>query len=167
MSAPVEPDFTRQQVADICRKYGPSLQNLPNGVDGTILLWALSGNESSFGWNCTPRHEMAYDVGGRYASKDLLDKFGSAAACSYGPWQVMFVNAPPGYYPDWFKDLDNCAVAAVYYLNGMLKAQRPPTLGDIGDAYNSGTWRDAHRPEQYIQTLELNYKLAMPPAQEV
>ena len=77
-------NFTRQQIADACLAYGPQLTELPYGVDGAQLLWALSGNESSFGANCTPRYEPAYDVGGRYADADLLARFGRAAACSYG-----------------------------------------------------------------------------------
>ena len=65
-------NFTPKQVADQCRISGPDLAGLPRGVDGAQLLWAMAGNESSFGVNCTPRHEPAFDVG---VEKDLSDYF--------------------------------------------------------------------------------------------
>ena len=112
-------NFTQQEIAAQCRISGPQLIGLPAGIDGAQLLWAISGNESSFGANCTPRHEPAYDVGGRYGSNavmvPLLTEWGSAAACSYGPLQLMFCNAPAGATPSDFDDLPTAFKYSVAY----------------------------------------------------
>lgn len=156
-------NFTRLQIADACRAYGPQLTELPYGVDGVQLLWALSGNESSFGANCTPRYEPAYDVGGRYADADLLARFGRAAACSYGTWQIMFVNCPPNYVPSDMNDLDKAAVATVLFLNRQLNRFRPSTLRSIGAIWNGGNPGALQRPEVqvYADRLERNYAVPL------
>ena len=77
-------NFDKEEIVAACREYGPQIVGLPVGIDGAQLLWAMSGNESSFGANCAPRHEPAFDVDGVYGSgpvmTPLLAKFGSAAA---------------------------------------------------------------------------------------
>lgn len=156
-------NFTRLQIADACRAYGPQLTELPYGVDGAQLLWALAGNESSFGANCAPRHEPAYDVGGRYADADLLARFGRAAACSYGPWQIMFANCPSHYIPEDMNDLDKAAVATVLFLNRQLNRFRPSTLRSIGAIWNGGNPGALKRPEVqvYADRLERNYAVPL------
>ena len=157
-------NFTRLQIADACRAYGPQLTELPYGVDGVQLLWALSGNESSFGANCTPRYEPAYDVGGRYADADLLARFGRAAACSYGTWQIMFVNCPPNYVPSDMNDLDKAAVATILFLNRQLNRFRPSTLELIGAIWNGGNplALSSFRVQHYADELVRNYAVPMP-----
>ena len=135
-------NFTRQQVAAICAQYGSQVGPLPPGVDGAQLLWALSGVESSFGADCQPRHEPAFDVGGMYATHypmpGLLRCWGSAAACSYGPWQLMLCNAPSSCPPSGFDVLDTAAFATVGFLNSKLRQWKPQTLAQIGDCWNAG-----------------------------
>ena len=169
-------NFTKQQIADACRQYGPLLANLPPGIDGTQLLWAISGNESSFGANCTPRHEPAYDVGGVYGNrpviKPLLAKWGSAAACSYGPWQIMFCNAASGRDPEDFDDLRICAQDTVAYLNRLLYRWKPGYLAQIGECWNEGHEEgdpqgmpvESSSPavEAYVKELAANYTVPMP-----
>lgn len=138
-------NFTRSQVAAMCRKYGPQVGPLPLGVDGTQLLWALAGVESSFGANCTPRHEAAFDVGGRYGSHapmpDLIARYGSpAAASSYGPLQLMLCNAS-GLSPVGFDDIDQAFHASVSYLNNRLRHWNPSDLDEIGECWNAGSIR--------------------------
>jgi hypothetical protein len=41
--------------------------------------------------------------------KPALAKYGKAAACSYGPWQQLFCNAPDGFTPESLNDLYDCA----------------------------------------------------------
>jgi len=135
-------NFTKVQVAGACREHGPEVGPLPDGVDGTQLLWAMSGVESSFGADCNPRHEPAFDVGGIYGSHapmpDLLKFYGSpAAACSYGPWQIMLANAP-GCAPDDFDDIDHAASATVSFLNQQLRRFSPQSLEEIGEVWNAG-----------------------------
>lgn len=142
---PVEPVMyfpcTREEVAAQCRKFGAEVQPLPQGIAGYQLLWALSGVESSFGSNVKPRHEPAYDVGGEYAGNapcpELLAKYGRAAACSYGPWQVLLVNAPD-FTPAELAEPGNAAQASVTYLNSLLRRFKPQTLAEIGSCWNAG-----------------------------
>jgi hypothetical protein len=159
--------FTRAAVAEVCRQLGPTLKNLPPGVNGATLLWAITGNESSFGANCTPKHEPAYDVGGRYASSPyqapLLVKFGSAAACSYGPMQVMLCNAPPGSAPDDFDDLTTAIAHAVYALQKQLDHFLPMRIAEIGYCWNGGHLLNPNTDAKaYGARLALRYLIPMP-----
>lgn len=163
-------NFTRQQIADACRRHAASLDpEYLADYDPAQLLWAICGNESSFGANCTPRHEPAYDVGGRYAKAPaqaaLLEKFGPHGACSYGPMQVMLVNAPAGYSPADFDDLDKSIAAGAYALGRLLERNRPTTMAQIGACYNGGhvpkgIWAQDLR--DYAQELLQNYAVEMP-----
>ena len=161
-------NFTPKQVADQCRISGPDLAGLPRGVDGAQLLWAMAGNESSFGVNCTPRHEPAFDVGGVYGSSpamvSLLAKFGTAAACSYGPLQMMFCNAAPGTKPSDFDDIQTAFRLSVDFLNRQLKHWRPSSLEDIGEMWNAG--RPLINPSPgvraYTRRLAENYAKPLP-----
>lgn len=158
--------FTKAQIAAVCTQYGPTVAQLPDGVDGTQLLWAMSGNESSFGANITPRHEPAFDVGGVYGSSaqmiPLLAQYGSAAACSYGPWQIMFANVPDA-TPESFDDLDFCAIASVAFLNKQLARFKPQTLGDIGSIWNAGHIQKPYsaQVQVYVDRLTENYAVPL------
>lgn len=167
--------FTRDQVAKQCRKYGPLLEPLPPGIDGAQLLWALSGCESTFGENVTPRHESAYDYGGEYANKepmsDLLELYGSGAAYSHGPWQILFVNAHDNFTPDDLNDIDNAAWASATFLNSLLRRFHPQTLEEIASCWNAGhIQRDPHTQRmvlsspvaRYAEDLKNFYAVPMP-----
>ena len=137
--------YSRAEIARACRAWGPML-SVPAGVDGVTLLWALAGCESSFGADCTPRHEPAYDVGGPYAENveqaTLLELYGSAAACSYGPWQILLVNVRPQASPADMARLGRCALATVSFLNReILAREQARTVEEIAEAYNSGKWK--------------------------
>lgn len=162
--------FTRQQVADACRKLAPTLDSslVPSAYRPEVLLWAICGNESSFGMNCTPRHEPAYDVGGTYAGNSqqavLLEKFGSAGACSYGPMQVMLVNCPESFTPDSFGDVEAGIAAGVYALGNLLRRNKPQSLSQIGSCYNAGHIQSPQSSavQAYAQRLIRNYGVVMP-----
>ena len=169
-------DFTKEQIAAQCRISGPQLVGLPAGIDGAQLLWAMSGNESSFGANCTPRHEPAYDLGGRYGSNwvmaPLLAKWGRAAACSYGPLQLMFCNAPVGATPSDFDDIVKAFAYSTAYLNHLLNHWKPGYLAQIGECWNEGHDEGSPQGEPvtssspqvtaYVQRLTANYQVPMP-----
>jgi hypothetical protein len=137
--------FAREDVAAQCRRWGGSLW-LPPEIDGVKLLWALAGNESSFGANAAPRHEPAYDVGGKFAKvpaqAKLLELYGSAGACSYGPWQEMLVNCVAGTKPDDMAQLGRCGLETTAFINRrILKGEHATTIAEIAEAYNSGKWQ--------------------------
>lgn len=139
-------NVTRTQLIAACQRYGP-LVRVPAGIDGTRLLWGLSGNESSFGQNCAPRHEPGYCPisNGRYAAMmtSLTNQWGCLAHMSFGCWQVMLVNCM-GFSPlELLHDLDAQAEACVGFLNRRIfDEQHAATLAEIGDAYNHGNCRD-------------------------
>ncbi len=163
-------NYLKPQIAKACLQYGPILDfHLTGTNDGTgkaivgsQLLFAISGVESSFGMNCHPRLEPAYCYSGRYASKhpmpDLLSEFGSDAARSYGPWQVLLANAY-GYKPtELSMNLEKAAIATIGFIRRRcIEGQKCKTLRDFSDAYNSGNPRDAHIPEKYIAEVAHNY----------
>ena len=138
--------FSREELAQACIKWGRLLA-MPAGIDGAKLLWALSGNESSFGENCKPRHEPYYHAlaeSGKNAQLNELTKlFACDAHSSFGPWQILLVNCAKGTRPEDFINLDRCAVQTVNFINRrILLAEKAQTVAEIADAYNSGDWRD-------------------------
>lgn len=153
-------------IAEMCRKFGPVLKLEGTGIDGARLLYALSGNESSFGTNCRPRFEPAYFTG-RYAKnatmQELIGLYGEDAAKSYGPWQILPINAI-GFSPkELATDLEKACTATVGFLNRyVFHAQKAVTLEEIADTYNSGNWKDANVPARYIADLVRNYGHGIP-----
>lgn len=161
--------FTQSQVAAACIEFGPQVDPLPPSVDGVKLLWALSGNESSFGLNVTPRHEPAFDVGGPYANSGnmpaLLEEYGHAAACSYGPWQVLLTNAAT-FAPSDFDDISTACQASVSFLNSLLRRFKPSSLVQIGQCWNAGhtLTNPGFAVVAYTDELQKNYQIPMPEA---
>ena len=158
--------YTKAEISQACKKFGPQVCPLPSSYDGAQLLWAISGNESSFGANVTPRHEPAFDMGGLYdrgEQHELLEQFGSSAACSYGPWQILFANCPQGSTPDSLADLDTAAQATVGFLNSQLRRFSPKSLVDIACVWNHGSPMSILTPgvQSYANELIHNYVVPM------
>lgn len=139
---------------------GSRLVDWPDGVNGFAVLWAIGGVESSFGSNAVPKHENAYDWGGRYASGDLLRKHGSLAACSLGPWQVMYPNvhlitngevAPLHMY-----EPATALIATTMWMQRVIN-NGANTIEKIADAWNSGSHRDGFVPHDYIRKVKAIY----------
>ena len=175
-----KPEFTKSEVARVCLLYGALLDVVGCAdtagapLDGAQLLWALAGCESRFGANCTPRHEPGYcdKTNGFYWRRAKLDtlksgqkhrlillteQFECDAHKSYGPWQIMHVNAF-AWKPEEFRSVETCALATVAFLNKeILQKQRARTLEQIADAYNSGNFRDDNKPVDYIVKLKQYY----------
>jgi hypothetical protein len=165
-------NYTKPEIAAACLRWGPILDQHLDGTDdgngqvisGAQLLFALAGRESSFGKNCKPRHEPAYDWGGKYAREpfqnDLLVLYDSEAAKSYGPWQIMLCNAV-GWKPrELAEDLEHAAVATIGFIRRqVLGAQKARTLEQIADTYNSGNYRDRVTPDvaAYIAAVKNFY----------
>lgn len=145
--------FAQSSIAKACHVWGEGL-TLPKGIDGAKLLWAISGCESTFGYDCKPRHEAGYCSGGTYgADPDVLAltaKLGHLAHCSVGPWQLMLANWV-GITDTTAFDLDTCASQTVRFINRrILGQQHAMTLSEIFDSYNSGNFRDKNVPVAYM-----------------
>jgi hypothetical protein len=122
-------------------------------ADGKALLGALAENESAFDRGDAPRFEPSYYYGSRKyeQSKELRDAIarqGALAACSWGPFQIMAMNALRLGYPLeeplyglWHVDVSLPYV--VKLVQEILTKQKPPSPDDFADAYNSGNWRDS------------------------
>lgn len=152
-------------LTEACGRAGKALA-LP-GVIGRVLLEAIAEVESSYGANAVPKYEPAYDRGGRYFSPTLAKGWGAWAACSYGPFQVMFpVFLEMGLHvtPITASDPDFGAEAAARLINRRFASQVPAdasaekTVKIIGDAYNSGTSRDKNVPVSYCDKLWAAYQ---------
>lgn len=135
-------NFAKADVLAACDTYGRLLDVDPT-LDGRGVMAAIASNESSLGANCGPRHEPAYDRGGSLAGGKaqmlLLAKFGSAAACSYGPWQMMFDNFSVEDPAVLQTDLDVCAREFVSFFNRyVIQTRHAVSLADIGETWNLG-----------------------------
>jgi len=157
--------FLTADVLAACTQYGPQL-HVPAPLDGVMTMRAIASNESSIGANCGPRHEPAYDVGGTYGNgpimKPLLAAYGSAAASSYGPWQMMFCNYSGAYSPaELLTDLQANAVEFVRFFNNTV-ARRVTSLSDIGQVWNSGHVSANPSPgvATYVSRLQAAYDVA-------
>ena len=162
----------RAEFNRLCLKYGPQLNlegctigllpsvvksGSPAGtavvadgvIDGVRLLVAMGGRESNFGANLRPRHETAYDINGRFwRDSSLLQKYiaehGWDGACSYGPLQIMAVNAKDCTPEQLAADADLAMQAAVEFLNRyVLGHWHARTLEAICRTYNGGNPRAA------------------------
>lgn len=136
--------FSRSDVADACQRWGGMLW-LPPTLEGPKLLWALAGCESSFGANCTPRHEPYYHQLAVEGKNDqvvrLTALFGCDAHSSFGPWQELLVNCSPPMKPEDFANISRCAMEVVTFINRrILSGEKATTLEQIAEAYNSGKW---------------------------
>jgi hypothetical protein len=135
----------------------------PDGLhlDGARLLLAMAGRESSFGANLKPRHEPAYDFGGHYAKNPEviagLGKYGSAFACSYGPLQVLAVNAI-GFSPgELGAKPETAMLAAVGFLNRYAIGHwECRTLKAICETWNGGH-PDATTTPGYVDEVTKYY----------
>ena len=162
-------NFLPTDVAAACVSLGPTVGPLPPSIDGGTLLWALAGNESSHGVNCGPRHEPAFDVGGTFYADSpeqqaLIAKFPYQAACSFGPLQIMFCNAPEGATPADFDDLTTAMQYSVAFLNKQLARWKPLTLTTLGQIWNSGEPRRTPSPGvvAYCNALTKGYMGGLP-----
>lgn len=161
--------FPRSAVVAACQQYGPQLKVDPS-LNGSYVMQAIASNESSIGANCGPRHEPAYDQGGSiYRSnaqqRQLVADFGAAAASSYGPWQMMFINFDRSVTPPdlLLVNLGLCAENFVRFFNSyVIGLRKAVTIRDIGEVWNEGHETPTPPPcvEAYVEHLQLAYSAA-------
>lgn len=154
----------QDDLRSVIRQEAPRLHT-PDGMDSAQLLAALADVESTFGLNAVPNHEPAYDEGGRYFAsaqhvRDLHKAWGAWAACSYGPWQILFVLAWEMGFRGTPGDLWTAAGSVEWViraLNARALDKGAATVADVGDAWNSGTHRDANRVPDYRRKIAAAY----------
>lgn len=159
--------WPRDQVLGVCKQYAPLLPPI-DGLDPARVLAALAMNESTVGLNCGPRYEPSWDTNGTYGKNpqqasnlaeygSVLDEDGvwrKAAACSYGPWQVMFYNVP-GYTPaELNSDLPLVSRASIGYLGRQIQRWKLTTLQEIGEMWN---WGHPEEPFEVVPEEVQNY----------
>jgi hypothetical protein len=151
--------IARTSLAALCEKYGHQLGPLPDGIDGAQLLWAIAGNESSFGENSNPRHEQSYCYGGSHFDPNLTKTWGCLAHMSYGPFQIMYANALNQTPLNLLTSSDLCAlVTSVFIKNYVMLGKKPKNLAEIGEVYNSGKIRP---DPDYVEKLTKNYAISV------
>jgi hypothetical protein len=174
----------RTTVGALARHYGPFIQGLPAELNGPMLLWAIAGNESSFGDRTNARHEIEYcpqkhmhgpDHAGQYVERigrhslssprqiELYHDFGCTGCCSFTPWQIMAVNAL-GFTPiELLEDLDKGAEAVVSFLNRILASQHH--FDGIGLSgwleVIARLWNGPAVTVQYMDDLKKHYTVPM------
>lgn len=134
----------RGEIISLIKQYAPSLA-IPFGEDAKSFLYALCGVESSFGENSVLRYEYAYGPGGIYysRSKELkfqYSKYGALASCSYGPWQILFINTLQLGYQGHPLSLWDGAISlpfVIKYLN-QAKGNGANSIELLAASYNGG-----------------------------
>lgn len=140
---------------------------IPSGENPWAFLWALCGNESTFGSENVARNEPSYSPGGIYFQKSkhlqtLYKKYGAPACCSYGPWQMLYITAEEMGYDRHPSCLWSAFISlpwVVEYLNRM-KAQGANTIELLAASYNGGPGaikRQNENVQKYVAKLKMNY----------
>jgi hypothetical protein len=147
--------------------------NIAPGISRNALLCAICDNESSFGADCNPHPEAAYMSGsirkylgidpsgrpGRWFNAAAWNAWGMHSAMSHGPTQIMgAVLWDLGYKGPPYRLAEDLSMAihwTVVYIN--TRGAGAQTVEQVGDAYNSGSYRDKFQPTAYMNALRENY----------
>lgn len=87
-------------------------------------------------------------------------RWGPWSSASYGPWQILYHTAADLGYTDHPCDLLHASESWVCALLRRIARQGARTLAEIGDAWNSGNFRDQNVPTEYIARLTRAYEEA-------
>ena len=93
-------------------------------------------------------------------------QYGHLAHCSFGPWQLLYVNDRARMNPELYGELDFAALRTITFFNEeIFGRQGAKTIVQAADAWNSGNFRDQIIPADYIAAVLHNYyNVPMPPA---
>ncbi len=170
------PTAYQRPVLQACYREGGQILGLVDdagrAVDGVRLLWAIAGIESDYGRLADyARHEPAYMPGGRYyqqafAQRQAWARWGVLAACSFGPFQIMHATARELGFdgsPALLMEPQTCAEwARRLIVRRFIESHGATTLRHVLDSYNSGTYRDANVPADYIRKGLAAYAAELP-----
>lgn len=134
----------------------------PDGLplDALQLLVALGGRESRFGQSLKPRHDPAWDFGGKVwkASLELqafIAQNGPAGACRYGPLGVMAFHAQGYAVAEMAGDPEAALGGAIVHFNRYVMGQcRCQSLLQICRTWNGGSPSAAMVPGYYEEVLQ-------------
>jgi hypothetical protein len=159
--------FPQTEVLALCVEYGPELKLDPSQpqLKGKYVMAAVAANESSLGADCLSAPQPAWNVGGEYSGvaeqAALLSKYGSLAACSFTPWQLMLYNCL-GYSPTQLNsDAGLGAQCWVSFFNNYIIRKGAITLQQIGQVQNGGHVFGEDVPvqvQEYTERLAKNYQ---------
>lgn len=138
---------------------------LPDDIDPFKLLWAICGEESSFGQNVKKRYEPIYGPGGKYYNQSLRIQqdyklYGKDACSSWGPWQIMYPTARElGFKksPYELHGMEESIPYVIKYINKRAIERGAKTVTEIADAYNTGTHRDNIHNYKYEREVKAIY----------
>ena len=158
--------------------HAPGLK-CPATINPRAILAAITYSETSWGRRYKAAlFEPAYYRGGKFYRdhvKGLVAEYESLAACSWGPWQILFVAArETGFNGDpWdLVDPGTSAAAVVTLLNRRCfntwaTAPTPELVApastpeQVFDMWNSGSWRDRFVPGDYVKAQMEGYAEAL------
>ena len=149
----------------LCRELGKDLKI--EGVDSRKLLRTIAHLESTSGTRCSPRHEPAYLPSGLYfqrsnALKIGYAEYGALVGCSWGPWQILWVNAFDLGYPFTRNpvDLQFAEVSGPYVVEYIKRCVQKgaTTLEKILFAYNGGLGALKKPNDQVLKYAERGIK---------
>ena len=159
-------------------RLAPTLDLGDDSIDNGRLLAAISIVESNGGRNRQPNFEPAFYVGGRYWNAHLAELVnqweqasdvkmrpwcGRAVACSWSPWQILYITAEELGFNGAPWELSHPATGLHYAIRLINKRIVPrlvhgdtmDTLAQIAGRYNAGSnWRMAKR---YVAKVTAHY----------
>lgn len=156
-------------IKELIKEHAPSITELPETLNAEAILWAIYHCEKYDTYNRDPRFEPAYAPDGFYFNNSIdirryWAKWGREAACSYSNFQIMFPTACElGYTgPPAALDFDRIALPFVCkYVQRRIINRGATTPEQVADAYNSGSYQDAVKPEKYMKKFRRYYDRAM------
>ena len=146
----------QEKLTETIKRNAPKLQGHLSFADAALLLGAIAEIETKYLELNVPKHEAAYDWHGKYFDFNLWQLHGSLAACSYGPWQIMFpVAVELGFncniQPYSLTEPVNSIHWVIEYIVRRALKKGADNIEKVFDAYNSGSCRDEIIPIHYIE----------------
>lgn len=152
-----------EEIKNLLRFYS---QKLPI-KESYAFLMGLCGCESSFGADDIPRYEPAYGPGGLYfqRSKDLqsvYSNWGALVSCSYGPLQILYINAKQLGYLGHPLDLSAGTISIPYGVQLLNQNYNSgaKTPEDLYATYNGGMGalkKTNNYPQNYVTKAMIIY----------
>lgn len=134
-----------------------------DGIQNDLFLLALAGIESSFGADNNKRLEKAYLPDGKYGQTDqvklLYPQYLEDSACSFSPWQILFITAYSLGYRGAPRDLELAANAIPYvikFFNHWI-SEGVNSVDGLARSWNGGNPRSKYVPEAYVNRLQSIY----------